>query len=79
VTDHTRGAAIITANNIGATNGIAVTLDGDDIALESTANGGDNWTARGNATNSTYNTATGVNALWRSTITPGRLVFEAMA
>jgi hypothetical protein len=76
VTDHARGAAIITANNVGATNGLAVVLNGDGISLESTADDGDNWTARGNATNATYNTAAGVNAAWSSAFTPDRLTYD---
>jgi hypothetical protein len=76
VTDHTRGAAIITANNIGNTNGLAIVLDGDDISLGSTADGGENWTSRGNATNSTYNTATGVNVIHTAAFTAGLVTYD---
>lgn len=65
----------IAATNIGATNGIRVTMANDAIELETTANGGALWTSRGTATNSTYQTTTGVNALWTSSVTIGNLVY----
>lgn len=77
VSTDTRAAASITANNVGVTNGLAVVCDGDDISLETTADGGDNWTVRGTpATIATYNTAQDVNAMWTEGITPGRLEYE---
>lgn len=75
VAGHTRTSRT-SATNIGATNGVRVNCNGDTLKLYTTANGGTNWTQRGSdVSNSTYNTATGVNALWVSTITPGNLVY----
>lgn len=68
----------IAATAIGATDGVRVNLNGDQISLWTTANSGTNWTQRGSTiTNSTYQTATGVNALWTSDFTPGQLVYAA--
>lgn len=68
----------IAATNIGATDGIRINMNGDSISLYTTADGGTNWTQRGSTiSNSTYNTATGVNALWTSDVTPGNLVYAA--
>lgn len=68
----------ISATNIGATNGVRVNMNGDQISLWTTANGGTNWTQRGSTiTNSTYQTATGVNALWTGDFTPGNFVYAA--
>lgn len=76
VASHTR-VSRITASNIGATDGIRVTMNGTAIALETTADGGDNWTPRGTpATNSTYQTETGVNVLHTSAVTPVTLEYE---
>jgi hypothetical protein len=67
----------ISATNVGATNGIAINMNGDNISLYTTANGGTNWTQRGTTiSNATYNTATGVNALFSSTVTPGNLIYK---
>jgi hypothetical protein len=68
----------IAATNIGASNGIRVNMNGDSISLWTTADGGANWSQRGSTiSNSTYNTATGVNALWTSDFTPGTLAYAA--
>lgn len=75
VATHTRTSRIA-AVNIGTTNGLRVTADGDDWTLETTANGGTNWTSRGTVSNNTYNAATGVNVLWASSFTIGNLLYE---
>lgn len=75
ITNHAPGAALITAANIGASNGIRVTADGNDWTLESTANGGTNWTSRGTTTEATWNTSTGVNVLATSGFTLGILAY----
>jgi hypothetical protein len=70
----------IAATNIGATNGVRVNMNGDQLSLWTTADGGANWTQRGTTiTNSTYQTATGVNAIWTSDVTPGNLVYAPAA
>ncbi len=83
VTTHTRGAAIITALNVGPVNGLRINSNGNSWTLESTnANDGGLWTSRGSATNSTYNTAVGVNVIYSSTVTPkagGSLQYEPAA
>lgn len=67
----------IAATAIGVTNGVRVNMNGTSIALETTADGGDNWTSRGTpATNTTYQTATGVSMLHTSAVTPGNLLYE---
>lgn len=76
VATHTRTSRIA-ATNIGASNGIRINANGDNWTLETTADGGSNWTSRGTVTNATYNTATGVNALWTSGFTAGNLAYEA--
>jgi hypothetical protein len=66
------------ATNIGSTNGIRVNMNGSSIVMETTANGGSNWTQRGvSVTNSTYSTATGANAMCTSAFTFGQFVYEA--
>jgi hypothetical protein len=75
VASHTR-TSHTSAGNIGTTNGIRINCNGDTLKLYTTANSGGLWTQHGSdVTNSTYNTATSVNALWVSTITPGNLVY----
>lgn len=67
-----------TATNIGTTNGLRINLNGTSIILETTADGGSNWTQRGTTvTNSTYQTATGVNTIANSTFTLNNMVYEA--
>jgi hypothetical protein len=78
VASHTRTPRIATVTDIGATDGLRVEMDGDSISLYTTANDGANWTQRGTTiSNSTYNTATGVNVVYASSVTPGRLVYTA--
>lgn len=75
VAAHTRTSRI-TAANVGATNGIRVNMNADSISLYTTANGGTDWTQRGSTiSNATYQTATGVNALWTPDVTPGQIVY----
>lgn len=76
VASHTRTSRIAAAG-IGSSNGIRITADGDDWTLETTANGGSNWTSRGTVNNSTYNTATGVNVLATSPFTLSNMQYEA--
>lgn len=76
VASHARTSRVA-ATNIGATNGVRINANGDNWTLETTADGGANWTSRGTVTNATYNTATGVNALWTSGFTAGNLAYEA--
>lgn len=66
----------ISASNIGASDGVRVNMNGDSISLYTTSNGGSSWTQRGSTiSNSTYQTATDVNALWTSDITPSTLAY----
>ncbi len=76
VATHTRTSRIA-ATNIGATNGIRINANGSNWTLQTTADGGANWTSRGTVSNATYNTATGVNVLWTSGFTAGNLAYEA--
>lgn len=77
VATYTRTARI-SAANVGATNGIRINMNGDSISLYTTANGGTNWTQRGSTiSNSTYNTATGVNVIASSGFTLGQLRYAA--
>jgi hypothetical protein len=75
VASHTR-SSVAAATNVGTTNGLRVTMNGDQVSLWTTANGGANWTQRDTTkTNTTYQTATGVNVIHASTFTPGQLSF----
>lgn len=74
VASHTRTSRIA-ATNIGTSNGLRINMNADSITLETTANGGANWTSRGSVTNNTYQTATGVNAMWTSSVTIGNLAY----
>ena len=76
VATHTRTSRI-SAAGIGSSNGIRITANGNDWTLETTANGGSNWTSRGTVNNSTYNTATGVNVLATSPFTLSNMQYEA--
>lgn len=61
---------------VGATDGMRVNMNGDNISLYKTANAGGSWTQVGTTiSNATYNTATGVNALYLSSFTPGQFVY----
>jgi hypothetical protein len=65
---------IASASNIGTTDGLRLNFNGNDISLFTTANAGGLWTQRDTTkTNATYNTATGVNVMYTSDITPGQL------
>src|SRR5690606_18200041 len=76
VDDQTRSAALISAANIGTTNGLRLDLDGDTLTLSTTADGGDTWTPQGTpATSSLYNTSVGVNVKATSNVVLGRLVY----
>lgn len=69
VSSHTR-ISRSSATNVGATDGLRVNMNGNTLTMETHASGA--WTQRGStATNSTYSTATGVNVLYTSTVTPG--------
>jgi hypothetical protein len=75
VASHTR-TSIAAATNIGTTNGLRFAGSGDQVSMWTTANGGTNWTQRDTTkTNTTYQTATGVNTAHTSSVTPGQLVF----
>lgn len=66
----------INVSGLSAPNGIRVNMNGDDISLYTTTNGGTNWTQRGTTiSNALYNTATGVNAMWSNRVTIGNLVY----
>lgn len=68
----------INVSGLSAPNGIRVNMNGDSLSLYTTTNGGTNWTQRGTTiTNSTYNTATGVNAMWSNRVTIGNLAYAA--
>ncbi len=76
VSAHTRGSALVTVSNVGTTNGMRFYANGNTIRVYTTANGGGLWTQRGSdITNSTYNTAQGVNALLSSAFTLGQLTY----
>lgn len=65
------------ATNIGTTNGIRIVFSGTSISLWTTADNGGAWTQRDTTkTNSTYQTAKGVNAMWTSDITAGQIVIN---
>lgn len=77
VATFTRTATAAAATNIGSCNGIRVNFNGNLLDLETTANDGGTWTARGSQVNdATYNTATGVNALWTSDFTAGNIQYN---
>jgi hypothetical protein len=76
VATHTRTPRA-TAPNVGVTNGIRLIMNGDQVSLWTTANGGTNWTQRDTTkTQSLYQSETGIVLLHSSGITPGLLVFE---
>lgn len=65
---------LITVNDVGNLNGIRVNFNGSTIWMQKTSDGGANWSWVGDPiTNTTHQTATGVNALFDSSFTPGRL------
>lgn len=79
VTGFTR-ANKASATNIGTTNGVRILANGSSLKLYTTANGGADWTQRGgDVTDATYNTATGVNVLFPSTLTSPVLTYQAAA
>lgn len=68
--------SVASALNVGVTNGVGLTLSGDQISLYTTANGGALWTQRDTTkTDNTYQTATGVNVIWTNDVTIGSLVY----
>jgi hypothetical protein len=68
--------SVASATNIGTTNGIRVTMDGDQVSLFTTVNSGAGWTQRDTTkTSALYQSATGVNVLYASTVTPGEVAF----
>lgn len=75
---HTLTSRIAAVTDIGTSNGLRINMDGDDISMYTTADGGDNWTQRGSAiSNNLYNTATGVNSMWTSAFTIGEMAYAA--
>lgn len=77
VAAHSRTSRIA-ATNIGTTNGIRINFNGDSLSLYTTANDFGGVTQRGTTiTNSTYSTATAVNALHTSDVTLGTLTYAA--
>lgn len=69
-------ASAAAAANIGTTNGIRITANGDNLTLETTANGGIDWTQRGvTIEDSTYQNATGVNVWCSPGVTLGEMRF----
>ncbi|MFA6270689.1 MAG: hypothetical protein WC657_05810 [Candidatus Paceibacterota bacterium] len=76
VATKTRSAAKFTASNIGASNGIQITLSANDWAVKTTADAGENWTSRGTHNNALYNTATGVNVVASSGFVLGALSYS---
>ena len=74
VATHTRTSRI-TAANVGSTDGVRIVMNGDSVSLYTTANTGALWTQRGSTiTNDTYLTATGINVLYSSDVTPVELI-----
>lgn len=65
--------AQVTANNIGACNGVQIIAADTAIEIKTTTDGGANYTSRGSVVSATYQTATGVNVIWTSDVTMGLL------
>lgn len=75
VAGHARGAAVASASNIGAIDGMRVNCNGNSVTMETLS--GSTWTQRGiTMTIATYNTAKGVNLLAGSAFTLGNLYYE---
>lgn len=64
----------LTATGVGSINGMRVVASGSTISVYTTVDSGENWSIVSSSfTESTYNSATGANAIWSSPFTAGRL------